>query len=295
MPNPFQRIGIIGKPRANGHILATVQAVISYLIKHQYTIIIEHTTAESLPEHNFATALRHDLGNQVDLVIVVGGDGSLLNAARAVASSGTPVVGINRGSLGFLTDIHPQEFETQLSEILHGEYTEEKRFLLTAQIQHENQIKYHDDALNDVVLTPGHIAHLIEFEIYINNRFVCSQRADGLIVATPTGSTAYALSGGGPILHPQLDAIVLVPMFPHTLSSRPIVVGGSCEIKIIIATTNDMAPEVSCDGQEGVPIAPGDQLIIHKKPEQLRLIHPNSYHYFETLRDKLHWGQKSYR
>lgn len=292
MKKSFKKIGIIGKQRAGQTTLATLKNLVEYLLANDYQVIVETATAAFLPELNLTTTAREQLGQQVDLIIVVGGDGSLLNAARAAVAWNTPVVGINRGHLGFLTDIHPQELKIQLDAILAGHYLEESRFLLTAQIEHQQQRTAESDALNDVVLTPGHSAHLIEFEIYIDDRFVCSQRADGLIVATPTGSTAYALSGGGPILHPNLDAIALVPMFPHTLSSRPIVVEGGCEIKIHIALSNDISPEISCDGQARIAVVPGNNIIIRKKAQQLRLIHPKSYDYFETLRDKLHWGRK---
>jgi NAD+ kinase len=225
-------------------------------------------------------------------VIVVGGDGSLLNAAHIVVDENVPVVGINRGRLGFLTDIHPDLLESYLKEILHGHYLKEQRFLLDVTVEHQGQINYQNMALNEMVLLPGQYSHMLEFEIYIDGQRMCSQRADGQIIATPTGSTGYALSGGGPILHPALDALVLVPMFPHRLSSRPIVVNGNCEIDIVLIPRLETSPQINCDGQSRVSVALGDTIKIKKKPEKLTLLHPKNYNYYETLRKKLHWEHK---
>ena len=177
---------------------------------------------------------RKMIGEVSDLIIVVGGDGSLLSAARTLARFDVPVLGVNRGRLGFLTDVSPDEIEQRVGEVLDGQYRIEKRFLLDVMVKHNGEPIGTADALNDVVVNSGTSAKMIEFELYIEGEFVYRQRSDGLIVSTPTGSTAYSLSGGGPIMHPKLDAIVLVPMFPHTLSSRPIVVDGNSEIKIVI-------------------------------------------------------------
>jgi NAD+ kinase len=287
----FQRIGLMGKHRSETDITETLLALIQHLESRKLPLVIETETAKLLPKNKLPNYPRDQLGQHCDLAIVVGGDGSLLNAARAVVPYKIPILGVNRGRLGFLTDIRPNELNEKIDEILDGQFQEETRFLLGAEIQQPGQSTINDCALNDVVLMPGDLAHMIEFAIFINDQFVSSQRADGLIVATPTGSTAYALSGGGPILHPSLDAIVLVPMFPHTLSSRPIVVDGNSKIKILIGAQNEVSPRVSCDGQEHVSIAPGGSIHIHKQ-QTLRLIHPMNYRYFETLRDKLHWSTK---
>ncbi len=220
----------------------------------------------------------------IDLMIVIGGDGSLINAAHCALPRNLPVLGINRGRLGFLTDIHPTEL-SKIGDVLAGNYFAEKRFLLNA--THENTPL--GIALNDVVLLPGDSTQLIEFDIHINDQFMCQQRADGLIIATPTGSTAYALSGGGPILHPHLNAIVLVPMFPHTLSSRPIVVEGDAKIELFIRNQNETSPCISCDGQHRIKVEPGSRISITKHENTLQLIHPKNYGYFETLREKLGW------
>jgi NAD+ kinase len=193
------------------------------------------------------------------------------------------VLGINRGKLGFLTDIPPDELE-QVGQVIEGNYLEESRLLLTAQLDNN-----HEYALNDVVLHSGNIAHMIEFDILVNGQFMCSQRADGFIIATPTGSTAYALSTDGPLLHPTLNALLLVAICPHTLSSRPMVVTSDSVITIVVNKDNANSALLSCDGQEPKRILPGGHLTVSKKPTMLRLIHPLSYSYFETLRQKLHW------
>ncbi len=290
MTKAFKSIGIIGRVRTTG-IRDTLHALIKYLVKLDQQFYLEEETAEAINEHKISTLTREKLGKHCDLLIVVGGDGSLLHAAHIAVNQDLPVLGINRGSLGFLTDILPSELE-KIQAILQGKYILEKRFLLTTSIEmHGNNIGQ-DDALNEVAIIPDAIPHMIEFEIYIDDQFVCSQDSDGLIVATPTGSTAYALSGGGPILHPQLDAIVLVPMFPHSLNSRPIVVEGNRRIHVIISPNNMTSPRVSCDGRAHINTPAGCRITIRKKPQQLHIIHPTDYNYYEALRSKLHWGKK---
>lgn len=288
METRFKKIGLFGRAKRDG-LSETLISLKDYLHDKGLDVIIEAETAAYLELNDIHTLPCSTLGQYCDVVIVVGGDGSLLQAARSVVNYNIPILGINRGRLGFLTDIHPTEFKAKIADILSGRYKEEQRFLLTAHVMHNDQIIGQQDALNDVVLMQGDNPHMIEFEIYIDNQFVCSQRADGLITATPTGSTAYALSGGGPILHPSLDACVLLPMFPHTLTSRPIVINGNSEIKVVISPENEFAARLSCDGQNLMTVAPGDCYVIHKKSQQLRLLHPLDYQYFQTLRSKLQW------
>lgn len=290
MRKAFDTVGIIGRVRTQG-VKETLSALISFLSSMQQAFVIEAETAESLEDVYAPIVTREELGSHCDLVIVVGGDGSLLNATHAVVNHDIPVLGINRGSLGFLTDILPSELE-KIQAILEGAYTLEKRFLLTAKLEIDGKVESEMDALNEVAMIPDIVPHMLEFEIYINDQFVCSQNSDGLIIATPTGSTAYALSGGGPILHPQLDAIVLVPMFPHTLSSRPVVVEGNSTIKLVVSPKNAASPRINCDGQPFGSAPPNSHIIIEKKPQALFLVHPLDYHYFETLRSKLHWGKE---
>jgi NAD+ kinase len=286
----FQTIGLIGRLKNQG-VKETLKALIGYLKDLNLAIIIETETAESLQDFNLPHVARDQIGNACDLVIVVGGDGSLLSAAHAVIDQQTPILGINRGSLGFLTDIHPTELP-KIKAILKGEYLLEKRFLLTASVAVNGKIIGQDDALNEVAMIPNTTPHMIEFEIYIDDKFVCRENSDGLIIATPTGSTAYALSGGGPILHPQLDAIVLVPMFPHSLSSRPIVIEGNSRINIVVCPDNSAMPRFTCDGQAYFDAPIGAHITICKKSQSLNLIHPLDYDYYEALRSKLHWGKK---
>lgn len=235
---------------------------------------------------------RDSMGEKHDLVVVVGGDGSLLSAARMAVNVNVPVIGINRGRLGFLTDISPQNIETELSAVLSGKYDEESRFLLHMRIHDGEATYFEGNALNDVVLARGNENHLIEFDVYINQRFVSRYRSDGMILSTPTGSTAYALSAGGPIMHPNLNAIVLVPMFSHSLSSRPFVVDGRVKIDLKISERNESDLRISCDGHESRLIKPGQVASIEQNKQQLRLLHPRDYHYYDTLRIKLGWESK---
>lgn len=285
----FQHIALIGRPGKGTN--ETVSSIANYLIDHAVSVAIESKTADTLINCTHPTFLQDNLPKETDLILVIGGDGSLLNAAHLALPHDLPVLGINRGRLGFLTDIHPNELD-KIGAVLAGDYQMEQRFLLSTT---DNKKTHTDIALNDVVLLPGDVAQMIEFDIIIDGNFVCNQRADGLIIATPTGSTAYALSGGGPILHPKLNAIVLVPMFPHTLSSRPIVVSGDANIELHISPKNEASPYISCDGQRRVPITPGSQLYIHKNKKSLQLIHPENYEYFSTLREKLGWQSQSNR
>lgn len=287
----FRNIGIIGR-MGSIRVLDTIRRLKRYLIGRHLHVILEDRIAEMLPGHNLQTSSRKLLGEVCDLVIVVGGDGSMLGAARALAQHKVPVLGINRGTLGFLTDILPEHLESQISEVLAGNYTIEQRFLLEAEVRRNGAVIGQGDALNDVVFHPGKSTRMIEFELFIDGQFVYSLKADGLIIATPTGSTAYALSAGGPIMHPRLDAIVIVPMHPHTLSSRPIVVDADSELKVVVAEDMSIYPLVSCDGQNHVTCAPGDTLHIQRKPQKLSLIHPLDHNFYAVCRDKLGWGSR---
>lgn len=290
MPTQFKVIGVFG--RVNHHLVTTtLKTLISYLQTLQLEILVDTETAEALNDHSLTHISRSELGRRCDLLIVVGGDGSLLHATHTIVNDEVPVLGINRGRLGFLTDILPTDLK-KIKAILDGEYRLEKRFLLTASVEHHGKILGYGNALNEIALIPDSVPHMNEFEIYINDQFVCSQNSDGVIVATPTGSTAYALSGGGPILHPGLDAIVIVPMFPHTLSLRPIVIEGSNRITIAISENNTATPRLTCDSQTFINTPPGSIINIQKKPQHLHLIHPLDYDYYASLRSKLHWGRK---
>ncbi len=292
MKNPCNVIAIIGKPR-DQQAIQTHKELYQWLTSEGYKVFIDDRLAailDDIPQSQFASLV--ELGKNADLAIVVGGDGNMLGAARILSRFDVPVIGVNRGNLGFLTDLNPDDFQASLQAVLDGEYIEEERFLLEAEVHRHGQIKNHNAALNEAVLHPGQIAHMIEFEVYIDESFAFSLRADGLIVSTPTGSTAYSLSGGGPILSPSLNAISLVPMFPHTLSSRPLVVDGKRRIKLVVSPENRGTQEVSCDGQVSLPVTPGDEIHIYQSPNVLKLIHPKDYSYYHVLRNKLGWSSK---
>lgn len=284
----FNTIGLFGTHR-NPYVAECVALVKAQLEKWGLSVMMDAQTADECgARSNIPLAL---LGEHCDCAIVVGGDGNLIKAARALSPFGVPVIGINRGQLGYLADINPDnDIAEQLEPLLKGDYNIEQRFLVGAKVMRDGKCIGANTALNDIVLFPGEIAQMIEFELEINGAFVYSQRSDGLIISTPTGSTAYSLSAGGPIVQPDLNAFILVPMFPHTLTSRPLVVGAESEIVIHISDVNKTSPRLSFDGQEHVSLELGDKIIIHKQEKALKLIHAKDYDYYSVLRSKLHWG-----
>ncbi|MFT4924493.1 MAG: NAD+ kinase [Phenylobacterium sp.] len=293
MSQAFSCIGLIGKPN---HLAAnkTLLALHAYLKAANFRIIFDSRVSGQIDLDDIESLELADLGRICDLAIVVGGDGYMLGAARTLARFDVGVIGVNRGNLGFLTDLDPESFEQPLAEVLAGHYIVEKRFLLETKVYRQQEPKSCNSSVNEVVLHGDKIAHMIEFEVFINDEFVLSQRADGLIIATPTGSTAYSLSGGGPIINPNLNALTLVPMFPHTLSSRPLVVDSDSEIKIKISPSNSAVIQVSCDSHSSTAVLAGDEIIINRSENQLKLIHPKDYSYYNVLRSKLNWGSQLY-
>jgi NAD+ kinase len=273
----FKSIGIIAK-RDHIHINEYLSKVLDFLYERDLNIVDLKSIIEI-----------ETLGSNCDLVIVIGGDGTLLQAARLLAQYNVYLLGINLGRLGFLTDISPTEIEKYLNEILNGEFIEEKRFLIQAKVYRDNNYLCECNALNDIVIHRGNMPHLITFETLINKHFVNKQRADGLIVSTPTGSTAYALSSGGPLMHPSLNALLLVPICPHTLSSRPLVFDGNSDIEIIIDPQQRGLAQLNCDGVLYNELQQGDHIIIEKH-QHISLIHPQGYDHYATLRAKLNWG-----
>lgn len=290
----FERIGIMGRVNKLT-ILQSIYQLCDFFHAQKLPIAMDFQT---LRLHQLDTKRigevklieRSQLGSVCDLVIVVGGDGSLLHAAQVLAKYNVAVLGINRGRLGFLADVRPDELENRLTEILQGKYELDHRFLLKMEIWQGSHIIYEDMALNDVVLHAGKSVHMLDFQLQIDGLDVYRQHSDGLIAATPTGSTAYALSGGGPIIHPSLDTICLVPMHPHTLSSRPIVVSGNSEVKIRIHKDNRTQPMVSADGKPSVPLNQNQRLKIRKHPDKLTLLHPLGVDFYEACRTKLGWN-----
>ena len=293
MSRIYNTIGLIGKPNHEG-ASATITALYQFLTDHDYKVLIESSVAPSINIDKLAINTLIEIGDKADLAIVVGGDGYMLGAARVLSCFNIGVIGVNRGNLGFLTDLSPDELIEPLKEILRGKSRYEQRFVIEAEVYRHGKLKSSNSAVNEAVLHAGKVASMIEFEVYIDGSFMFSQRSDGLIVSTPTGSTAYSMSAGGPILTPNLNALSLVPMFPHTLTSRPIVVDGNSEIKLVLANENYENLQVSCDGHVILAVMPGDVVIIRKSENTLRLIHPLDHDYFNVLRSKLSWGNKLY-
>lgn len=286
----FRNIGLIGR-RESDLVGETLRQLIAFLDARNLQVVLDEDTAKLLPEANYQVGTRKMMGEVCDLIIVVGGDGSLLGAARTFSRYKVPLLGVNRGRLGFLTDILPSEFEERVGEVLDGKYFREDRFLLEAHVRRDGQPVGQNSALNDVVFHSAGSVKMVEFELFIEGQFVYRQRSDGLIISTPTGSTAYALSGGGPIMHPRIDAIVLVPMCPHTLSSRPLLVEGNSEIKLVVGGSNVARMLVSCDGQGEMAVEAGDVISIRKKAHKLHLLHPTHHSFYEACRSKLGWSE----
>ncbi|MEE9326605.1 MAG: NAD(+) kinase [Cocleimonas sp.] len=282
----FSTVGIFSKQK-DKRIEDTLKQLYSFLVKENLTIVAEENAAKLLGVEAIDSEA---FCNCIDLAIVVGGDGTLLKAGRLLADKNIPVIGINLGRLGFLVDISPQKINTELGKMLKGEYILETRSLLHAEAFREERSLGEGIALNDVVLHVRNDIRMIEFTTHINEHFVNTQRADGIVVATPTGSTAYSLSGGGPILHPGLDAVVLVPICPHTLNNRPIVVNNDSRINISMCEDRNVNARLSFDGQSNIELRAGDHVKIRHKHHKLQLMHPTNYDYFHILRNKLGWS-----
>lgn len=289
MTNAFHTIGLIGK-HEDVSICDTIQLLSRHLRERKINVILDAEASKLIPNHGLAVSDRTSIGRRCDLAIVIGGDGTLLTAARSLAEYQVPLLGINLGRLGFLADISPADMIERVDEILSGSYQMEERFLLHSYIERDGEHLNHGDAFNEVVVHKVNVARMVELTTYVNGQFVNAQRLDGLIVATPTGSTAYALSAGGPIIHPDLNALAVVPVSPHTLSYRPLMISGDSRIEIVISNTSINNAQATCDGQTNFVLELGDTVVIHKKEQRVRLVHPKHYDYFDILRAKLHWG-----
>lgn len=284
----FRRVALVGRT-GSPHVVDSLNAVLATLTKAGVELVLESDTASMLGR--VGGVARHSIGDRADLIVVVGGDGSILGVARDVAHTGVPVLGVNRGGLGFLADISPSQIGDKLGAVLRGDHTVEDRFLLDARVYREGEEVTVATALNDVVVHAGTVSRMMDLRLAIDEEYVYEQRSDGLIVSTPTGSTAYALSAGGPIMHPKLDAVVIVPMFPHTLASRPLVVHGESRISVTIggaATT----PRVSCDSQIDQELQANDEVRIAKHRYPLRLAFPVTHNFYESCRSKLDWATR---
>lgn len=284
----FKKVGLIAR-MGSPLVLESLKLVEHFLRSQSVEVILEDPAAAMLGETDLQVCTQEELGTCCDLVIVVGGDGIILGAARTLAPFGIPLLGINRGRLGFLADVSPDEIALRVGEVLAGDYSIEEHFLLEGEVS----VAGHEvhSALNEVIVHSAVMARMIEFDLYIDDVFVYNQNSDGLIVSSPTGSTAYALSAGGPIMHPSLDAIVLIPMFPHTLNARPLVVPGNSELKIVIGSGFSEA-RISFDSHLEFEVQPGESVIIRKKREKLKLIHPPGHSFYGVCRSKLDWASR---
>ncbi len=286
----FSTIGIFSKDineKSDERIEKTLETLHRFLIKKGFDIVAEENTANLLGIPAMNT---DNICDCINLAIVVGGDGTLLKAGRLLSDKDIPVIGINLGRLGFLVDISPDEIAEQLTLMLDGAYTLEERSLLHAEAFRNDKSLGEGIALNDVVVHVRNDIRMIEFTTHVDETFVNTQRADGIVVATPTGSTAYSLSGGGPILHPGLEAVVLVPICPHTLSNRPIVISNESLINISLCESREVNARVSFDGQSNIDLQAGDYIVIRNKSHKLKLMHPKNYDYYHILRNKLGWS-----
>ena len=288
MNSQFRRIALIGKYQSRD-VAESVLEIARHLRAQQRMVWIEQGTASSIGgAGDYPVATYEQIAAEADLAVVVGGDGTMLNSARRLVEHAVPLVGVNLGRLGFLTDISRRNALARLGEIVEGRFREESRFMLDTEVLRAGQRVFHTLALNDVVVNKGDLGRMIEFDLVIDGEFVYTQRSDGMIVSTPTGSTAYALSANGPILHPSVGGIALVPLCPHALTARPVTLPDSSCIEIMLLLPHDA--RVHFDGQARFDLRAGDCVRITRSPHALRLLHPAEYSYYAMLREKLHWS-----
>jgi NAD+ kinase len=284
----FRNIGIISRPRRS-NLTEVVPSLLSWLEDRGIHVVYDQETATSLAEPSEGRS-REQVAAASDLLLVLGGDGTLLAAARVAAPRGIPILPINMGSLGFLTSFMLEELYPALEDILAGRLTMSERVMLHAELQRGDKILDKQTVLNEVVINKGALARMIELELSIDKDFVCRYRADGLIVASPTGSTAYSLSAGGPIVHPSVESFIITPICPHTLSDRPVVVGDTSIIEVKLSAGTESV-FLTLDGQKGIPLQATDRVRISRAQQLLKLIQTPNKSYFEILRNKLKWGE----
>lgn len=285
----FSRVALIAR-HSKPEVLQSLIALADCLSAHGLTILVDSESASPAEAGRYQRVERVALGQQADLAIVLGGDGTMLSIARLLAPYAVPLIGINQGRLGFMTDIPLEGMAASVEAILRGEYVPEDRILLHASLVRDGVEISHALAFNDVVFSRGATGAMIEFEVFIDTQFVYSQRSDGLIVSTPTGSTAYSLASGGPILHPTVPAITLVPICPQSLSNRPIAVNDSSVVEFVLTRGSDT--HVHFDGQSHQAVLERDRVILRRYHNTLRILHPIGYNYYDMLRHKLHWGER---
>ena len=291
----FHRVALVGKYQdsASGPMPDSTREVIAeiadFLVARGCDVMLAERTAQATGLDQFPALDVAAIGTDCDLAVVVGGDGTMLGIGRQLARYGTPLVGINQGRLGFITDIPLEDYHEILAAMLDGAYEEDHRTLMHGRVMRDGECVYEAFAMNDVVVNRGAVASMVELRVEVNGHFVANHRADGIIVATPTGSTAYALSAGGPLLHPLVPAWALVPIAPHTLSNRPIVVADPVEIAIEIVAGKDAS--ASFDMQSLASLHHGDRIVVRRSEFRVRFLHPTGWSYFDTLRKKLHWNE----
>ncbi len=288
MSSPFTTIALIGKHK-NPEIAIPLLNLAEYLIEKNYKVLLDHLTASHVSSDKYPVLSLEEIGEKADLAVVMGGDGTMLNIARMLVSYDVPLIGINQGRLGFLTDLSVDTMFETLDEMLAGQYTAERRMLLYAEVIRNGSSVFGSLAFNDVVLYRGMSSGMIEFEVKVDSEYVNTLRSDGLIVATPTGSTAYALSSGGPILHPGLDLIALVPVCPHTLSNRPIVIGPDASVQIQMHSSVNV--RINCDSHSCFDLEQTDSIVVRRFPKTVRLLHSVNHSYYRMLREKLGWSE----
>lgn len=282
----YRRIGLITKQGSD--VAERLRAIREHLVASGAEVSLDETAARLLQSDRASTAMQ--IGEQCEVAIVLGGDGTLLGAARVLAPFSVPLIGVNLGRLGFLVDVPPGGDLAVLDAVLHGQHLVEQRFLLAVEVIRDGRKLFQERALNDVVLRIRERVRLLEFETYVNGRFVSQQRADGMIAASPTGSTAYALSCGGPVLTPDMRAILLLPICSHTFSSRPVVVHDDSLVELRLRDDNREAAQLVCDGQVDFTLKNGDVIRVQRAADGVTLLHPEDYDFYQLLREKLHWG-----
>ncbi|MFZ1852097.1 MAG: NAD kinase [Nitrosomonas sp.] len=288
MNRTFETIALIGKIK-NAEIIAPLLKLADFLTKRGNQVLVDELSATEKIARDYQTLSLNKIAQQADLAIVIGGDGTMLNIARMLVPYDVPLIGINQGRLGFLTDLSLDNMLEALEEILAGQYHTEERILLSAEVSRAGVSQFKNLAFNDVVLHRGVSSGMIEFEVRINGEYMNTLRSDGLIIATPTGSTAYALSAGGPILFPDLNLITLVPVCPHTLSNRPIVIGGEANIEINMRSSVNVG--INCDSHAYFDLEQTDHIMIKRHPQAVRLLHSVTHSYYRMLREKLGWSE----
>ena len=288
MTPAFKTVALIGRYKSRD-VAEPLRVLGRLLADRGCAVLLEQETAAESGVDAFSVVDFAGIGKRADLAVVLGGDGTMLSAARALASSGVPLVGINQGRLGFMTDIALESMTAKMASILAGQYALEPRTMLAAEVSRAERSVFAATALNDVIVTKGASGRLIELVVRIDGQFVYDLRSDGLIVATPTGSTAYALSSNGPILQPNVPAFALVPISPHTLSNRPIAVSDGCTVEVTLKRGADA--RLQCDGQPQLDLVEGDRITARRSPHTLQLVHPPGYDYYAMLREKLHWSE----